>query len=126
MNANVASNSVSVPHAILFVVDSQSSQFDVPAYDATSPTSSNGDCVSVSVRASVDGNVQVSIGCGSAFSKFGLLAFEGVLATPSGRVAVVTSGMEEVVSLLHASPTATLRIRLDAFDNAQSVWIEVE
>jgi hypothetical protein len=121
----VETNTLSVPHAIVFLFDPGVRDLEFPDIAPASPVSSNNACVSVNVRPAVDGEVQISIARSGEFDRCGAVVFEGPLATPSGCVGVFTSGNEQIVLHRHNRSTANLVIRVDDPGEAARVWVEV-
>lgn len=121
----MTTNVVAVDHAILFIFDPASSDIKIPEYDPSVPVASNNACLSVNVRAAVDGDVQVHIGQSPEIRLSSPVVFNGKLTTPSGRIVVVTPSNEEVVSFENEDETAELTVRLDSFEGASEVWVEV-
>lgn len=121
----MTTNMVAVDHAILFVLDPASSEITIPEYDPDVPVASNDTCLSVKVRAAVDGDVQVHIGQSRELRSSSPVVFNGKLTTPSGRIVVVTPSNEEVVSFENEDETAELTVRLDSVEGASEVWVEV-
>jgi hypothetical protein len=117
---------IRVNHGILFVFDPHSPVPNVPEYIPSTPVSANDVCVSISVRHEIDGDVLVSMGRMAPTDPCDIVVFEGGIATPSGRVAIVTSGNEEVICLEHERPHAKLRIQIDQIEHAERVHVEVD
>ncbi|XZE36950.1 hypothetical protein SH501x_002538 [Pirellulaceae bacterium SH501] len=118
-------NEVTVDHAILFIFDPASTDIVIPEYDPGSPVSFNEACMSVNVRAAVDGEVRVHIGRAGKVQTTNPVVFRGKMTTPSGRIVVVTPNNQEVVSMKNEGETAELTIRLDSVTHASEVWVEV-
>lgn len=118
-------NRVAVDHAILFIFDPASRDIEIPTYNPGVPVASNDACLSVNVRAAVDGDVQVNIGRPHEIVTSSPVVFNGKLTTPSGRIVVVTPSNDEVVSLENQDDIAELTVRLDSVEGASKVWVEV-
>ncbi|HVG87237.1 MAG TPA: hypothetical protein VM734_05445 [Kofleriaceae bacterium] len=106
---------VSVPNAIIFVMDPTNSDASVPAYRHGEVTAATSTCVSVATLPEVDGDITVRLAeRGSDPENDGLVpVFDGVLETPGGKVAIVTSELESVLEAYTAGATTRVTISVD-------------
>lgn len=95
-----------LPHPIVFVTDFGNTNVEIPPHSPTSVTSANESCVSVNALADVDGEVTIILAnhLEAAPTEQLKLVFEGTVATPGRKIAVVTS---ENVNLLETEVTGT-------------------
>jgi hypothetical protein len=104
---------LSPPNAILFVLDPTNKDTAVPPYVAGELTAATATCVSVGTQADVDGDVDVSLDPASGAPADMQQVFLGVIATPSGKLAVVTSHFQRVLEVDVPSDAAEVSIWAD-------------
>lgn len=118
---------VALSHPILFVMDFGNDDMIVPTYDEESLTANNDSCVSVRTIADVDGDVTVRLNrvAGNSTASTGIQVFQGDVATPTGRIAVVTSLNEKILEMDVASATTRVVITVDDLRHPAQVNVDV-
>lgn len=118
---------LSPPNAILFVLDPANTSIVVPEYEPGVLTANSGSCLSIATQAEVDGDVTVRLSDQlSSAEKSGCDEFfEGEIATPGRKVAVVTSHFEEVLVLNVEQTVTRVAVGADHPDSPSLIWIEV-
>ena len=103
------------PNAILFLLDLANDDIVVPEYEPGRLTAANGACISVGTRAEVDGNVTVRLlsAASPMGEPLGNLVFSGLVSTPGGKVAVVTSELKTILEIGVARQTMQVDIYVD-------------
>ena len=88
-----------VPNALLFVLDPNHQDVQVPEYASGALVAANATCASIATLADVDGEVTVRLieRDGATPTERFVVVFDGTLETPSRRVAIVTSQFESVL-----------------------------
>lgn len=115
---------LSPPNAILFVLDPTNKEVVVPPYIAGELVAATATCVSVGTQADVDGDVEVSLE--PAAGPLDLLqVFLGGVATPGGKVAVVTSHFFHVLEINVPSGMTEVVIWVDDLRHPAHVAIGV-
>jgi hypothetical protein len=115
----------SSPFPILFVCDFNNGDMVVPEYDETTIVSSNDTCVSVRTIADVDGSVTVSLSTSlpREAALEGHIEFAGVIKTPSGKVAAVTSENVKLLEIEVGADRTRLEVAVDDDQHPSRVWI---
>ncbi len=90
---------LSPANAILFIFDPTNKDVVIPAYVDDELTAATDTCVSVGTQADVDGETEVSLDIWGVVPLDLERVFSGVIATPGGKVAVVTSQFQQVLEL---------------------------
>jgi hypothetical protein len=90
---------LSPPNAILFVFDPTNGDVVIPPYVDGELTAATETCVSVGTQADVDGETEVSLAMAAVAQPDLQRVFAGAVATPGGKVAVVTSEFNRVLEL---------------------------
>jgi len=91
---------ISPPHPILFVYDPTNKDVVDPVHIDDQLTVATESSVSVKVQASVDGDVDICLDLGDTLPSSTLYrAFSGRIATPGGKIAIVTSELEPLLDL---------------------------
>lgn len=100
---------LAVPHAIVFVLDPNHKGVEVPKYSGL--VSHSNTCVSVGTQADMDGETDVTLDR----DLNGLLncVFEGEIHTPTGSIAVVTSGILTLARLDGLEATTRFSVWVD-------------
>jgi hypothetical protein len=109
---------LSVPNAIVFILDPESRDVNIPEYDPDQTVASNQTCVSVKTLADVDGDATVRLEHRDKSNIDGLeTVFVGKVATPNKRLAVVTSLLDRIAETKVAQKVTRVAV---AFDDRQS------
>lgn len=117
---------LSPPNAILFVFDPTNKDVVIPSYVNGELTAATESCVSVGTLADVDGDTEVILDIGAAVSADLERVFSGVITTPGGKVAVVTSQFQRVLELDVPIGAVDITIWTDDERNPGRVVISVE
>lgn len=116
---------LSPPHAILFVLDPSSNDVTVPPYVDGELTAATSTCVSFGTRADVDGETEIVLNTSLITPADLRRAFRGVIETPSGKVAVVTSQFERILEVDVPGTLAEVSIWADDLVNPSHVTVAV-
>jgi hypothetical protein len=116
---------LSPPNAILFVFDPTCRNVAVPSHVDGQLTAATATCVSVGTQADVDGETEVLLDVDPVVPASLQRVFAGVIATPSKRVAVVTSQFERVLEIDAPDETASISIWVDDLRNPAQVTVGV-
>lgn len=100
-------------HPILFLFDFSNANMIVPECNPEEVVSANDSCVSLPTIADVDGDVTVTLAETLPREAGGVEVFDGVIAAPSKRVAVVTPHNEKLIETGVHRERATVRIVVD-------------
>lgn len=116
------------PHAILFIFDPSNKNADTPEYVDGELTAENHDCISVGTQAYVDGDTSVTLGRRSeGIDLTGLSrVFEGRIATPGRKIAIVTSESQSILEQNLDSTEAEVSIWTDDAKNPSRVTVMIE
>jgi len=117
---------LSPPNAILFVLDPTNKDAVVPPYVAGEPVAATATCISIGTQADVDGDVEVSLEAAAVAPADLQQVFLGVIATPSGKLAVVTSHFQRVLEVDIPSDAAEVSIWADDLRNPARVVIGIK
>lgn len=99
---------------IVFVLDPSNGAIDVPAYTSGEIIASNPTCVSVGIRADVDGETVIELARRVRGDDQNLRkVFEGDLATPGRKIAVVTAEFESVVEQAVGGEKSSVQVWVD-------------
>lgn len=118
----------SPPNAIVFVLDPENSDAEVPSYVDGQLTAATASCVSVGTQADVDGETEVSL---AWEADAGALApdmhhtFTGIIETPANKLAVVTSQSDCVLEMDVQGDKVEVSISVDDLINPARVAILV-
>jgi len=117
---------LSLSHPILFVMDFGNSEVVVPEYSAESTVSATSSCISIRGIADVDGDLTVRlIREQDMLTVTGLLnVFEGPLATPGKKAAIVTSSNEKVMEIDVAGDVTSIRVSVDDTEFPSEILVE--
>jgi hypothetical protein len=117
---------LSPPNAILFIFDPTSKDVVIPAYVDNELTAATDTCVSVGTQADVDGETEVSLDILGVVPLDLELIFSGAIATPGGKVAVVTSQFQRVLEVNVPIGTVEIIIWADDAVNPGRIAINVK
>lgn len=105
---------LSVPNAIVFILDPETRDIKVPQYDSERTAASNAACVSIKTLADVDGDVTIRLEKRDAAATDNLeMVFAGEVETPNQRLAVVTSSFERIVETAVPGGLAKVTVAVD-------------
>jgi hypothetical protein len=117
---------LSPPNAILFVLDPTNKNVVVPVYVDDQLTAATSTCVSIGTQADVDGDVEVSLEV-ARVAPIGMQhIFFGVIETPGGKIAVVTSQFQRVLEIDVSVKTIEVSIWADDLCNPACVAVGVQ
>lgn len=114
------------PNAILFVFDPTNSDVAIPPYVNGELTAATETCVSVGTQADVDGETEVSLAMATVAQPELQQVFAGAVATPGGKVAVVTSEFDRVLELDVPKTGVEVFIWTDDLRNPARVVVHVK
>jgi len=117
---------LSPPNAILFVFDPTNKAVVIPPYVDGELTAATASCVSVGTRADVDGDTVVSLETALVAPSNVQQVFFGAIATPGGKVAVVTSQFQRVLETDVPAEAAEIAIWADDIRNPTQVTVGVK
>ncbi len=118
-----------VPNGILFVLDPNNYDADIPEYDPDAPTAATSTCVSVAAQADVDGPVRVSLdrAAEGGVANEGLTTvFRGSIETPTLTFAVITTGYSRKMELPVRGALTEFSVWVDEFDAPSVVRVIVD
>lgn len=112
---------IEVPNAIVFVLDPDSRDIEVPEYAGL--VSSSRTCVSIGTRADVDGETDITLDrdVSSALT----CVFKGEIQTPTGAIAVVTSHMSSLARLEGCELNTKFSVWVDDLDNPSRISVVI-
>lgn len=112
---------IEVPNAIVFVLDPDSRDIEVPEYSGL--VSSSRTCVSIGTQADVDGETDITLDrdVSSALT----CVFEGEIQTPTGAIAVVTSHMSSLARLEGCELNTKFSVWVDDLDNPSRISVVI-
>lgn len=116
---------LSPPNAILFVFDPTNKDVVVPPYVDGELTAATATCISVGTQADVDGDTDVSLETDLVAPAHLQQVFLGAIATPGGKVAVVTSQFQRVLEIDVPGDAVEISIWVDDLRNPAYVTIGV-
>jgi hypothetical protein len=118
---------ISVPHGIVFVLDPANKSTVVPPHDPASATASNETCVSIKTVPEVDGEVLIKLGrpLNDADARGCTQVFRGVISTPSGKLAIVTSAYEKVLMVDVPTKVTPITVSVDEPSSPGIVCVNV-
>lgn len=118
---------ISVPNAILFVLDPGNKDVSVPEYRPDQATAANATCVSVKTLAEVDGDVSVRLEHPRTAStnEPTTMVFDGEIETPGKVLAIVTSLFEKVLETHVQEFITRISISVDDPDAPSVVTLRV-
>lgn len=107
--------SIAPANPIVFVLDPSSDTINVPQYIPGEVVASTESCISVGIQADADGETIIKLATKFADSARGRMhkVFEGKIATPSRKVAVVTAEFEGVVEQPVNAAESTIEVWVD-------------
>lgn len=114
---------LSPPNAILFVLDPTNDDVMVPGYVDGELAAATPTCVSFGTRADVDGDTEIVLELSPIVATELRQAFRGVIQTPGGKVAVVTSEFESVLEADFSSTSVEVSIWADDLRNPAHVTV---
>jgi hypothetical protein len=117
---------ISPPNAILFVFDPTNKDVLIPSYVDGELTAATETCVSVGTQTEVDGDVEISLAISGAVPLDLQQVFFGTVATPGGKVAVVTSRFQRVLELNVPASAVELSIWTDDLRNPARVVVNIK
>jgi hypothetical protein len=117
---------ISLSHPVLFITDFSNSGVTIPEYSAESTVSATPSCISIRVIADVDGDVTVKlIGEQRSSASSDLVkVFEGPIATPGRKLAVVTPHNERITEIDVVGNVTMTRVSVNEMDFPSEVLVE--
>lgn len=112
---------IEVPNAIVFVLDPDSRDVEVPEYAGL--VSSSSTCVSIGTQAYVDGETDITLDRGVSSEL--TCVFRGEIQTPTGAIAVVTSHMSTLARLEGCELITQFSVWVDDLDNPSRISVVV-
>jgi len=115
-------------HPIVFICDYDSSEVEIPEYDAGSIASVSETCVSIRTIADVDGDVTITLSNTTpepileAYKE----VFSGQIEIFGSEVAVVNSANERLLAIAVVGPMIQVRVFVDNEKYPERLWVEVE
>lgn len=116
---------LSPPNAILFLMDPDNREVEIPAYIDDHLVASSESCISVGTQVSVDGPTAVTLALGGVAPKHLLLIATVGVFLPMRNLAVVTSEFEVILRQEVAKEVARVSIWVDDGRNPAKVFIGV-
>lgn len=117
---------VSLPSAILFILDPMNTETLVPAYVNGELVASTATCVSVGTQAEVDGETLVVLEKNLAKTPDNLFqVFSGSIASESGRLAIVTSDFESLLESEVSSGLVGVQIWTDDLRSPSKIVVNL-
>jgi hypothetical protein len=122
-----ATTTYSPPHPIIFVFDPSNEVMDVPVYDPEQVVSFNATCLSIRTIADVDGEVTITLAADLPPGTIagGIEVFRGIVATPGGKVALVTSENRVLLEMSVSRSGAPIRVLVDDERHPVRIWVEL-
>jgi hypothetical protein len=113
-------------HPIVFVFDYSNEAIEIPTYSRERPIVANESCVSIKTISGIDGDVMVElVSAGPEHEADSNVAFNGIIQTPSGRVAVVSSMNEKLLELDVNEKAARVQVVFDDMEFSKHLRIIV-
>jgi hypothetical protein len=121
----MTSVAISPPNAIVFVLDPANKKAVIPEYLAGNLIAATETCVSVGTQDSVDGETQVTLKFDDSTLPFLHPIFSGAVATPNGKIAIVTAELQRVLELDVPTEKVSISIWVDDLQNPARVIVIV-
>lgn len=118
----------SLEHPILFVDDFSNQDIVIPEHSPERVVSATPSCLSINTIADVDGEISVTLiseGEAQAPPEF-FTVFEGKLATPNRKVAVVTSEDKKTIEIDVKKRTTNIKVSVNDTTFPSDIWIQAK
>lgn len=99
---------ISPPNSVIGISDAKKGE--VPDFDVASGISATDSCILVGCWPEIDGETEINLGPADEVNPGGQAAFDGHLATPSGRLQIVTVEWKPLIEA--AVTTGNTRVRI--------------
>jgi predicted thioredoxin/glutaredoxin len=121
----MSSVTVAPPNAVLLVFDPDNKSAVLPSQLHGELVAATPSCVAIGTQADVDGETVVSLDVGDTVSATLHPVFSGSIATPNGRLAIVTSHLRRILEIEVLAKVVTVTVGADDRRNPGRVEVLV-